>query len=128
MASDLEMYKVEETVKQEFLEIVKNLSHVELRRFNKNEYKKKALNELSKLLAKYEKSKLTETAQCIANALQSDVPEQLRKRTREYTPSKTESMLSNTILKDLDMTLGLDETENENEQSPTREQEISASE
>ena len=90
MASDLEIYKVEETVMQEFFEIVKNLSHVELRRFNKNEYKKRALKELSKLLPKYEKFKLTETAKCIANALLSDVQEQLRKRIREYTSSKTE--------------------------------------
>ena len=46
MASNLELYKVEEIVKQEFLELVRNLSHVELKKFNKNEYKKKAQKEL----------------------------------------------------------------------------------
>ena len=72
MASNLELYKVEEIIKQEFLELVRNLSHVELKKFNKNEYKKKAQKELCKLLPKYEKSKLSETAQCISNALQSE--------------------------------------------------------
>ena len=32
---------MEEIAKQEFLELVRNLSHVELKKFNKNEYKKR---------------------------------------------------------------------------------------
>ena len=71
MADDLELYRHEDAVKQNLLEQVKNLSHVELKKFNKTEYKKKAFKELCKSLPKFDKSKLDENSQCISNALKS---------------------------------------------------------
>ena len=82
------------------------------RKFNKSEYKKKAMKELCKLLPKFEKSKLDETSQCIANALQSAVNEQVRKRSRECTPSRSiENLLSNTVIDDFNTTLQIDDTD-----------------
>ena len=91
-------------MKQTLLEQVSSLSHVELKKFNKTDYKKKALKKLGKLLPSYEKSKLSETAQCISNALQSAAEEQLRKRSRECTPRRS-SLLSDTVIEELNTTL-----------------------
>ena len=112
MADDLELYRHEDAVKQLLIEQVRNLSHVELKKFNKSEYKKKAMKELCKLLPKFEKSKLDETSQCISNALQSAVNEQVRKRSRECTPSRSiENLLSNTVIDDFNTTLQIDDTD-----------------
>ena len=112
MADDLELYRHEDAVKQLLIEQVRNLSHVELKKFNKSEYKKKAMKELCKLLPKFEKSKLDETSQCISNALQSAVNEQVRKRSRECTPSRSiVNLLSNTVIDDFNTTLQIDDTD-----------------
>ena len=107
MATSMELYETEDVVKQNLLDLVTNLSHVELKIFSQDEYKKKAFKELCKLLPTYEKSKLSETAQCISNALQSEVRVQLRKRSRECTKSGA-NVLSETIISDLDSTLQLE--------------------
>ena len=119
MENSQDLYEEEEIVKQGLLEQVRNLSHVELKKFNKAEYKKKTHKELCKSLPKYEKGKLSETAQCIANALQSEVEEQLRKRSRECTPSRA-NFLSETITNELQTTLHLDNT-NDGNQIPNEE-------
>ena len=107
-------------MKQTLLEQVSSLSHVELKKFNKTDYKKKALKELGKLLQSYEKSKLPETAQCISNALQSAAEEQLRKRSRECTPRRS-SLLSDTVIEELNTTLQTDGADNSRNASTASE-------
>ena len=68
------------------------------------------LGRQGKSLPKYEKAKLSETAQCVSNALQSEVEEQLRKRSRECKPSRA-IFLSETITNELQTTLHFDDTD-----------------
>ena len=107
-------------MKQTLLEQVSSLSHVELKKFNKTDYKKKALKELGKLLPSYEKSKLSETAHCISNALQSAAEEQPRKRSRECTPRRS-SLLSDTVIEELNTTLQTDGADNSRNTSTATE-------
>ena len=109
MESHQELYNVEEIIKQELLEKIKCFSHVELKQFNKSDCKKKALKELGRLLPKYEKGKLSETAQCISNAMQSEVQERMRKKSREHRASN--NAISESILNAFDSTIQLEDTD-----------------
>ena len=107
MASNPELMKVEDTLKQKYIEIVSNLSYTEQKNFKKTEYKKLVLNDMSDMLPSHDKAQLKETAQYISNALNNKVIEILAKRARESSTvtKKAPNTLSDSILRDLDATL-----------------------
>ena len=107
MASDPELIKVEESVKQKYLEIVKNMSYSEMQRFDKHVYQKLVRDEMIQLLPDFDKSQLNETALYVSNALNNSVKRLLPKRTREASSkaAKTSVILSESLLQDLDTTM-----------------------
>ena len=80
--------RVEESVKQDYLECVKNLSHIELKKFNKNEYAELVFQDIHKLLPDIEASHLRETAHYVSNALNNEAKHQLMKKSRNVTTAK----------------------------------------
>ena len=110
MATNPELMRAEESVKQEYLECVKNLSHIELKKFNKNEYAELVFQDLHKLLPDFETSQLRETAHYVSNALNNEAKHQLMKKSRNVTTAKdnNSALLSSTVLEDLDKTTLLD--------------------
>ena len=62
MASNPELMRVEDSVKQKYLEIVTSMSNSELRKFKKTDYKKLLLNEMTQLLPDFDEAQLKETA------------------------------------------------------------------
>ena len=95
---------------QDYLECVKNLSHIELKKFNKNEYAELVFQDLHKLLPDFENSQLRETAHYVSNALNNEAKHQLMKKSRNVTTAKdnNSTLLSSTVLEDLDKTTLLD--------------------
>ena len=75
MASSTELVKVEDTLKQKYIEIGSNLSYTEQQNFKKTDYRKLVLNDMSNMLRSHDKAQLKETAQCISNALNNKVIE-----------------------------------------------------
>ena len=66
MASNPDLMKVEEALKQKYLGIVSNFSYTEQKKnFKKTDYKKLVVNEMSKMLPTYNKAQLKETSQYI---------------------------------------------------------------
>ena len=70
--ADPELNKAEDAMKSKYLPLIRNLSHVELKHFNKNDYKKKILRDMSKLHPSNDTTVLDGYAQCVSNALQSE--------------------------------------------------------
>ena len=107
MASNPELRKVEESVKQKYLEIVKNLSLLEMKKFNKHDYQKLVQNDMIQLLPEFDKSQLKETALYVSNALNNSVKELLPKRSREASSRalKPSDALSESVLQELDTTM-----------------------
>ena len=60
---------VEESVKQKYLKIVKNLSQTEMKSFKKQDYRMLVQNEIMQLLSDFDKAQLKETAHYVSNAL-----------------------------------------------------------
>ena len=58
MASNPELMKVEESIKQKYLVIVENLSYTEQRNFKKTDYKKLVLNEMIEMLPTFDRAQL----------------------------------------------------------------------
>ena len=54
--------QMEDNLKKKYTDLVKNMSHLELKAFSKGEYQKRVLSELSKSLPNIDGSKLKETA------------------------------------------------------------------
>ena len=77
MASNPELMKVEESIKQKYLVIVENLSYTEQRNFKKTDYKKLVLNEMIEMLPTFDRAQLKETSHYISNALNNRVQEKL---------------------------------------------------
>ena len=108
--ADPELNKAEDAMKSKYLPLIRNLSHVELKQFNKNDYKKKVLRDMSDLHPSYDTTVLDGYAQCVSNALQSEAQSLLKYRSRQ-TPASgaTEPQeLSDTILEALDLTMSAD--------------------
>ena len=124
MGSNADLYDMEGTVKQEYMDIVKNMSHLELKNFSIGKYQKLVLSELTKSLPSIDGSKLKETTQCISNALEREVKVQLKSGARETVAfRKTLTLLSETVIADLETTLGPDPT-----QSPTDSEQFNCEE
>ena len=79
------------------------------KKFSKCTYKDKALHDLTQSFpGQNHLKRLDEAAQCIANALEREVKAQLR-QIREPTSAQTvSSLLSDTVIQDLDETLAVD--------------------
>lgn len=105
--ADSVLNSVEDSMKEKYISLIRNTSHVELKKFNKNDYKKKILRDMSKQLPSYDRAELDGYAQCVSNTLNSEVQSLLKKRSRAQTPSKISepSELSNTVLEALDDTM-----------------------
>ena len=82
MGSNADLYDMEATVKQKYMDIVKNMSHLELKNFSIGKYQKLVLSELTKSLLNIDGCKLKETTQCISNALEREVKVQLKSGAR----------------------------------------------
>ena len=110
MATDPELMRAEESVTQDCLECVENLSHIELKKFNKNEYAELVFQDLHQLLPDFETSQLQQTAHYVSNALNNEAKHQLMKKSRNVTTAKdnNSALLSSTVLEDLDKTTLLD--------------------
>ena len=99
--------KVEESVKQKYLEIVKNLSQTEMKSFKKHDYQKLVQNEMMQLLPDFDKAQLKETAHYVSNALNNAVKELLPKKSRDASSNsvKHSEILSESVLQDFDTTM-----------------------
>ena len=107
MATDPELLKAEDSVKQKYLDIVADLSVKELKKLKKNEYQQLVLIDLMELLPDFEKSQLNETAHYVSNALNNSVQRLLPKKQRDPSINRKRStvLLSDTVLEDLDTTM-----------------------
>ena len=105
-----DLYGIEDSMKSKYLPLIRNLSHVELKKFNKSDYKKKVLRDMAKLCPGYDTSVLDGYAQCVSNALQREAQCLLRNRMRPTSACDTNEPLelSDTILEALDLTMGSD--------------------
>ena len=112
--ADPELNRAEDSMKAKYLPLIRNMSHVELKKFNKNDYKKKVLRDMSKMLPSYETAALDDYAQCVSNALQNEVRSLLNNRVRTHSASEiTEPPeLSDNILEDLYSTMHAENTVN----------------
>ena len=83
------------------------MSQVELKHFNKNDYKKKVLRDMSKLHPSYDTTILDGYAQCVSNALQSEAQTLLKHRMRQTSVTEQAEPLglSKTVLEALDLTM-----------------------
>lgn len=105
MSADSKLYSMEDSMKDKYTEIIRRMSHVELKQFKKSEYKTMVLDEITKILPDISKQRLDETAQCVSNFLQTEVQEQLRRKSRQSAMYNTDTDLSETVINDLDTTL-----------------------
>ena len=108
-ADTQKLLSAEDSVKQKHLDIVKQMSVDELKKFNTGkQFKQNLLDELTALLPGYATARLTETAQCISNAVYREAKSLLNKKQRNPQTNKTiidEHLLSDTIIQDLDTTM-----------------------
>ena len=101
--ADPELNRAEDSMKAKYLHIIKSMSHVELKKFNKNDYKKKVIRDMTKLLPSYQQTEFDGYAQCVSNAMRSEVQSLLKKRSRNHSTSEVfeSPELSDTVLEDL---------------------------
>ena len=112
MGSSEDLYEMEDIVKKKYMDIIKNMSRVELKKFSPGEYQKLVLSDLTKALPSTDGSRLKETAQCILNAIEREAKSQQRSGARESAASrKSSNLLSDTVIAELDTTLGIDPTQ-----------------
>ena len=118
MSADSKLFSAEDSLKEKHVNIVKQMSYLELKKFTKDDCKQTAQNELTALLPEHSMSRLSETAQCISNAVSREVKSLLSRRSREPAtadPSSAINLLSDTIMQELDTTIQ-PEDEHENSQ------------
>lgn len=108
--SNPELLKAEESVKEKHIELVKALSFLELKRFNKAEYAGLVLSDMVKLLPEFDKTQLKETAHYVSNALNNEAQHQLKLKSRASTTMRDNhpKLLSSTVLEDLELTMRTD--------------------
>ena len=102
MTTDPRLLSTEDSLKEKHIFIINEMSHAELKKFKKHEYKKTILTEMGDLLPDFQKKQFDQTAQCVVNFLHSEVQSLLRK---PQTPGPTSNVLSETVLHDLDSTM-----------------------
>lgn len=123
MATNPELLKADDSVKRKYLDIVTNLPVKELKKFKKTEYQKLVLIDLMELLPDLDKSQLNETAHYVSNALNNAVKVVLPKRLRDSSVSKTknQTLLSESVLEDLDTTMRPESTQHPDERRDENE-------
>ena len=112
MCSYSELIQLEDALKEKHIDIIRNMSHLELKKFSKGKYKEKLLKELKQQLPGYDnETQLSETSQCEANTLCREANSKNKSRVRESTSAKNVSaLLSDTVIADLDSSLHTDAT------------------
>lgn len=85
MVTDPELLRVVKSVNERFLELVRNLSHLKLKKFKKSEHAEMVFQVMSKLLPDFEKKQLKQTADYVSNALNAETSLELRKRSKSVT-------------------------------------------
>ena len=66
MPADSKLLSTEDSLKEKHLDIVKQMSYVDLKKFTTGkQFKQSLIDELTELLPGHTTSRLTETAQCI---------------------------------------------------------------
>ena len=107
MATHPEIMKVEESVKQKYLGIVKNLSEAEMKSFKKQDYQILVQNKMMQLLSDFDKAQLKETAHYVSNALNNAAKEQLPQKSRDASSSslKNSEILSESVLQAFDTSM-----------------------
>ena len=113
MCSYPELIKCEDELKEKYFGILRTMSHLELKKFSMGKYQEKLLKELKqKFPTNNNETQLSETAQCIANALDREAASQTKSRARESASvKKVSALLSDTVIADLDTTLQVDITQ-----------------
>ena len=70
MSADGKLFDIENSLKQKHLDLVKQKSYYELKRLSVGkQFKQNLLSEMTALLPDHSVSRLTETVQCITNAV-----------------------------------------------------------
>ena len=120
MPADSKLLSTEDSLKEKHLDIVKQMSYVDLKKFTTGkQFKQSLIDELTELLPGHTTSRLTETAQCISNAVYREAKSLLNSKQREPQSDNTSTctgkpLLSETVLQDLDTTMQPDvDVENE---------------
>ena len=118
MPVDLQLLSAEDSLKEKHLGIVKQMSYVDLKKFSTGkQFKQSLIDELTELLPEHPTSDLTQTAQCISNAVYREAKSLLNKKPREAQTVNTSTdnpLLSETVLQDFDTTMQPDvDVENE---------------
>lgn len=105
MCSKAELSEIEDALKSKYTDIIKGLSHLELKAYSQEGYKKLVKKELKQLVPDLENIKLEVMTQCISNTLRREAKAQLNKRSREKAAQSTSAMLSKTVIEELDITM-----------------------
>ena len=112
--ADLDLNRAEDLMKEKYLKVVRNMSHLELKQFSKADYKKKVTRDMVQLLPNHDTAVLSDYAQCVSNALSREVKFLLSKRTRtsNIAETPTSPIISNTFINELETTMETDTTVN----------------
>ena len=107
MSADGKLFDIEDSLKQKHLDLVKQMSYYELKRFSVGkQFKQNLLSEMTTLLPDHSVSRLTETVQCISNAVSREAKSHLSKKSKEPDNLNTaKPLLSETVVLDLDNTM-----------------------
>lgn len=110
--ADHELNRAEDSMKAKYLHIIRSMSHVELKKFNKTDYKKKVIRDMTMMLPSYQQTEFNGYAQCVSNAMQSEVQSLLKKRSRTHSTSEVleSPELSVTVLNDLNTSMHVENT------------------
>ena len=100
MMADPDLNRPEDLMKEKYLQVVRNISHLELKQFSKADYKKKVTRDMVQLLPNHDTAVLSDYAQCVSNALNREVQSLLSKRTRtsNIAEAPTSPIKSNTFI------------------------------
>ena len=114
MMADPDLNRAEDLMKEKYLQVVRNISHLELKQFSKADYKKKVTRDMVQLLPNHDTAVLSDYAQCVSNALNREVQSLLSKRTRtsNIAETPTSPIISNTFINELETTMETDTTVN----------------
>ena len=129
MATNPELMRVEESVQEKFVELIRNLSHLEMKNFQKHKYAEIVFQDMSKLLPNIDKKQLKLTSHYISNALDSERKHELGERSRKGNAPKDRNaaLLSSTVLEDFEETM-LPDDENSTSKDTDQEGLTSSSE
>ena len=104
--TDQKLLNLEDSLKEKHLGILRKMSHIDLKKLKKHEYKRTILSEIGVILPDYNKRQYDQTAQCVANFLHSEVQSLIRNHaSSNMLQGSPSSLLSETILQDLDSTM-----------------------